>query len=217
MATTKSQRIGMWVITVVLAFGTIGSFFVMVLASKNSQIDANTAKAQQDKYNKIVADYQAKVDTQNSQLSAQYYPVISQFASQVGKYNADDVKSLSTNDLKVGDGEEIKDGTKYSAYYIGWNPDGKIFDQSIDGQKLKAPIPGEGLIQGWLDGVKGMKLGGVRELSIPADKAYGDKGAGDLIPPHTPIKFIVLAIPTPDQVPVPAELQQAAAASGYGN
>lgn len=204
MATTKSQRIGIWIIAVVLAVGTIGSFFVIILANDNSKIDQQKAQEQQNKYNKIVADYQAKVDAQTSQLSVQYYPVLSSYTGEVGKFNADDVKSLGIKDLKIGDGEEIKKDTKYSAYYIGWNPDGKIFDQSIDGSKLKAPLDtSQGLISGWTEGVIGMKLGGVRELTLPADKAYGDKGSGDLIPPHTPIKFVILAIPTPTPVPVP--------------
>lgn len=203
MATTNSQRIGIWIIAVVLAVGTIGSFFVIILANNNAQKDSDANKVLQEKYQKLVADYQAKVTAQNDELSAKYYSVISQFKDKVGKFNADDVKSVTSEDLQVGDGEEIKDGTTYSAYYIGWNPDGKIFDQSIDGSKLKAPLPGEGLITGWAEGVKGMKLGGVRLISINADKAYGDKGSGDLIPPHTPIKFIVLAIPTPTPVPTP--------------
>lgn len=203
MATSNSQRIGIWVIAVVLAVGTIGSFFVIILANDNAKVDDAANKSLQEKYNKLVADYQAKVAVQNDELSKQYYATLSQYSDKVGTFNADDVKSVTSEDLQVGDGTEIKDGTSYSAYYIGWNPEGKIFDQSIDGSKLKAPLPGSGLIEGWNEGVKGMKLGGVRLITINADKAYGDKGSGDLIPPHTPIKFIVLAIPTPTPVPTP--------------
>lgn len=63
-------------------------------------------------------------------------------------------------------------------YYIGWNPDGiKIFDQSIDGETLKSPLSLDGVgvsdvIVGW-KGLLGMKVGGVRELTIPSDMAYG--------------------------------------------
>jgi FKBP-type peptidyl-prolyl cis-trans isomerase len=203
MSTTRSQRIGIWVIAIVLTIGTIGSFFVIILANDNSAKDSASQQALQDKYNKLMADYQAKVDAQTKQLSEQYYPILSQFTDKVSTFNADDVKSLTTTDLKDGDGATIDDKTTYSAYYIGWNPEGKIFDQSIDNGKLKAPIAGSGLIEGWTKGVVGMKLGGVRELTIPADQAYGDKGSGDLIPPHTPIKFIVLAIPTPATIPTP--------------
>lgn len=206
MATSKGQRIGIWVIAVTLAVGTIGSFFGVIVANNNSTNDQKTAQTTQEKYNKLIAEYQAKVDAQNAELTKQYFSIISAFTGEVGPFNADDVKSLTTRDLKIGDGEEIKNGTKYSAYYIGWNPEGKIFDQSIDGEKLKSPIDGtSGLITGWTEGVIGMKIGGVRELTIPADKAYGDKGGSDqsLIPPHTPLKFIVFAISTPDAIPLP--------------
>lgn len=196
MSTTRSQRIGIWVIAVVLTIGTIGSFFVIILANNNNASDQANAQ-------KLYADYQAKVNAQTKQLSDQYYPILSQFTGRVGAFNADDVKSLTTVDLKEGDGAVIDSNTTYSAYYIGWNPEGKIFDQSIQNGTLKAPIGGTGLIEGWTKGVAGMKLGGVRELTIPADLAYGDQGSGDLIPPHTPIKFVVLAIPTPPTIPVP--------------
>ena len=206
MATSKGQRIGIWVIAVTLAIGTIGSFFGVILANDNSASDQKSAQATQEKYNKLIAEYQAKVEAQNVELTAKYFSTFAPFASEVSAFNADEVKSLTTRDLKIGDGEEIKSGTKYSAYYIGWNPEGKIFDQSIDGEKLKSPIDGtSGLITGWTEGVIGMKIGGVRELTIPADKAYGDKGGSDqsLIPPHTPLRFIVFAIPTPDAIPLP--------------
>jgi len=196
MSTSRSQRIGIWIIAVVLAIGTIGSFFVVILANDNQSKDQASMQKQ-------YAEYQAKVQAQTDELSKKYYGTLSEFASRVASYNADEVTSLATVDLKEGDGETIGDNTTYSAYYIGWNPEGKIFDQSIDGTKLKAPLPGSGLIKGWTEGVKGMKLGGVRELTIPADLAYGDTGSGDLIPPHTPIKFIVLAIPTPETIPLP--------------
>ena len=207
MATSKSQRIGIWVIAVVLTVGTIGSFFVAILANNNNQSDQKMTQSQREKLQKIFEEYQAKVKAQSDELSNKYYPTFSQYSGRVGAFNADDVKSVSHEDLLAGDGEEIKDGTKYSAYYIGWNPEGKIFDQSIEGGKLKMPIQGQGLIEGWTEGVKGMKLGGVRLITINADKAYGDKGSGDLIPPHTPIKFVVMAIPNPEQIPIPAELQ----------
>jgi FKBP-type peptidyl-prolyl cis-trans isomerase len=207
MSTSKSQRIGIWVIAVVLFIGTIGSFFVIILANDNSKIDQAAAKTEQEKYNKALADYQAKVTAQADQLSAQYYPVLSAYTGEVGTFNADDVKSVTSKDLKEGDGATIDDKTVYSAYYIGWNPEGKIFDQSIADGKLKSPIATSGLIAGWAEGVKGMKIGGVRVITINADKAYGDAGSGDLIPPHTPIKFIVYAIPTPPAIEVPAILQ----------
>jgi hypothetical protein len=53
-----------------------------------------------------------------------------------------------------------------------------------------------------------MKVGGVRELTIPSDKAYGEAGSGDKIPANTPLKFIVMVIPTPEAIKEPAVPQE---------
>lgn len=203
MSTSKSQRIGIWIIAVVMAVGTIGSFFVVILANDNAKIDQASSQKQQEEMTKKYQQYQDKVNAQAAELSKTYYPNFVVYKDKVVPFNKSDVKSLQKEDLKIGDGEEIKDGTSYSAYYIGWNPEGKIFDQSINGDSLKAPIPGSGLIQGWTEGVKGMKIGGVRLLTIPSDQAYGEKGSGELIPPNTPLKFVVYAIPSPASIPLP--------------
>ena len=73
---------------------------------------------------------------------------------------------------------------------------------------MKAPFtasPGQ-VIKGWSNGVVGMKVGGVRELTIPSEQGYGATGSGASIPPNTPLKFVMMVIPTPEQVEVPQEL-----------
>jgi len=201
MATPRSQRIGIWIIAIVLAIGTIGSFLAMILGTQNQAIDTANIK-------KMQTEYQAQVAAQTKQLSDKYYPNFSQYTTVPAVFNAEDIKDVATTDLKVGDGAEIKSDSKYSAYYIGWNPKGVIFDQSIADGALKAPIAGGSLILGWEEGVKGMKINGVREISIPSDKAYGKDGSGENIPPNTPLKFIVMAIPAVEEVQPPAELLQ---------
>ena len=203
MSTSRSQRAGIWIIAVVLTVGTIGSFFVIILSNNNQAKDTASEQKLEDDYTKQYKAYQAKIDAQTKQLSDQYYPILSQYTGEVGTFTASDVKALATKDLKEGDGETIGDSTSYSAYYIGWTPDGKIFDESIASGALKTPIAGSGLIDGWVKGVKGMKLGGVRELTIPSDQAYGAQGSGSSIKPNTPIKFIVLAIPSPATIAAP--------------
>jgi FKBP-type peptidyl-prolyl cis-trans isomerase len=201
MATPRSQRIGIWIIAVVLTMGTLGSFLVMALSVQNQSTD-------QALLQKESTDYQAAVTAQAQQLSDKYYADFSKYSSIPAVFNTGDVTKLSENDLKIGDGEVVTADTEYNAYYIGWNPKGVVFDQSISDGALKAPIAGGNLITGWNEGVIGMKIGGVRELSIPSDKAYGETGSGDNIPPNTPIKFIVMIIPKVADVPMPAELLQ---------
>lgn len=199
MATSKGQRIGIIIIAVVMAVGTIGSFFVMILASKNSAADQ---KKTQEQYEKQMADYKKQMEEYEKQqkeeagrLSAQYFEQFNQFVSLPEPFDASKVKSLETKDLEVGDGEEIGDNTRYRAYYIGWNSEGKVFDSSIEGDKLKLPIEGGvGLIEGWVQGVKGMKIGGVRVISIPGHLAKGLAPSAD-IKEGAPLKFVVMAIP----------------------
>lgn len=201
MAATKAQRIGIWIIAAFMLVGTIGSFAIIVLANSNAQSD-------QERYNSLVTEYQNAVKAQSEELSEKYYDEFNQYASRVGKFDADSVTELKTKDLKVGDGDELTSDSTFTAYYIGWTPDGVIFDSSLDDGSLKAPFtasPGM-VIEGWSEGVDGMKVGGVRELTIPAEQAYGETGSGESIPPNTPLKFVLMVIPTPEQVEVPQEL-----------
>ena len=97
---------------------------------------------------------------------------------------------------------------QHSQHIIWWNPEGTVFDQSIDGETLRAlPIDGLGeaaLIEGWKEGLIGMKIGGVRELTIPSDLAYGEQGGGNEdIPGDTPLKFVIYAIEKPEEIPQP--------------
>ena len=59
------------------------------------------------------------------------------------------------------------------------------------------------MIGGWKKGIVGMKIGGVRELTIPSAQAYGEEGSGDDIPANTPLKFVVLAVPSISEPEMP--------------
>ncbi len=199
MATSKKQRIGIIVIAVVMAVGTVGSFFVMILANNNSMADQKKTQEQNEKlqkeYQKQMAEMEKQQKEEAEKLSAQYYDEFKQYGTLPEAFDATKVKSLETEDLKAGDGQEISDDARYRAYYIGWNSEGKVFDGSIEGDRLKLPIEGgPGLIEGWVQGVKGMKIGGVRVISIPGDLAKGLAPSAD-IKEGAPLKFVVMAIP----------------------
>lgn len=202
MAATKAQRIGIWIIAAFMAIGTIGSFAIIVLANSNDQRDQARAKELNEQYN-------ADVKAQTKELSDKYFATFSPYASRAAAFDAASVTELKTEDIVVGDGDAVTSESTFSAYYVGWGPDGKIFDSSIEGEGLKAPIavqPG-GVIEGWTKGVDGMKVGGVRELTIPASMAYGETGSSDgSIAPNTPLKFVLMIVPTVEQVEVPQEL-----------
>lgn len=203
MATTKGQRIGIWIIAIFMAIGTIGSFAIIILSNQNQKDD-------QARYTELLGQYQDAQNAQTKELSDKYLSEFSSFIMRVRRFDSASVTELKTEDLKVGDGEELTAESSFTAYYMGWTPDGKIFDQSVEGDnydRLKAPInvvPGE-VIKGWTNGVVGMKVGGVRELTIPSEQAYGETG-NTKIAPNTPLKFIVMVIPTPETIAPSQEL-----------
>jgi len=100
---------------------------------------------------------------------------------------------LIIDDLSVGDGAEAVAGTTCSMQYVGvaWST-GKQFDASWDrGQPFSFPLGAGSVIAGWDQGVAGMKVGGQRRLTIPADLGYGSRGAGGVIGPGETLVFVV--------------------------
>ena len=99
---------------------------------------------------------------------------------------------LKYEDVKQGTGETATAGKMVSVHYTGWLTDGKKFDSSKDrGQAFEFPLGGGRVIKGWDEGVQGMKVGGVRKLTIPASLGYGSRGAGGVIPPDATLVFEV--------------------------
>lgn len=201
MATPRSQRVAIWVIAIVLAVGTIGSFFVLIVANNNEKEKDTRIQKELDDFQ---AKYQADQDKQAAELSKKYFKDFSNYSSLAKPFKAASVTKLEKRDIKKGSGDAIKEGDSYFAYYIGWNPRGVIFDSSLDDKSLKQPLEGSGqLIKGWNEGVIGMKKSGVRELTIPADQAYGSQKQSDDIPANTPLKFVIMIIEDPDPVSMP--------------
>ena len=95
-------------------------------------------------------------------------------------------------DLQVGVGEAAVSGQSVTVHYTGWLLDGSKFDSSKDrAQPFTFPLGAGHVIKGWDQGVLGMKVGGVRKLTIPAELGYGARGAGGVIPPHATLVFEV--------------------------
>ncbi len=109
---------------------------------------------------------------------------------------------LKIQDLKVGTGQEAKTGYAVDVNYLGTLENGTKFDSSYDrGQSFQFVLGAGQVIKGWDIGVAGMKVGGKRKLIIPPDLAYGEKGAGGVIPPNATLVFEVelLAVQAPQK------------------
>lgn len=97
---------------------------------------------------------------------------------------------LVIKDITVGEGAEAVPGGMVDVHYVGVDYEtGEEFDSSWDrGQSIKFPL--NGLIQGWQDGIPGMKVGGRRQLTIPPEQAYGPAGMGHPLSGRT-LVFII--------------------------
>ncbi|MFE5710393.1 FKBP-type peptidyl-prolyl cis-trans isomerase [Streptomyces sp. NPDC056501] len=99
---------------------------------------------------------------------------------------------LKIRDIWEGDGAEAKAGATVSVHYVGVAfSTGEEFDSSWNrGTPLQFKLGIGQVIAGWDQGVQGMKVGGRRELIIPARLAYGDRGAGSAIAPGESLIFV---------------------------
>jgi FKBP-type peptidyl-prolyl cis-trans isomerase FkpA len=99
---------------------------------------------------------------------------------------------LIYEDVTPGTGDEAKAGQRVSVHYTGWLTDGTKFDSSKDrNDPFAFPLGAGHVIKGWDEGVQGMKVGGVRKLTIPPHLGYGARGAGGVIPPNATLVFEV--------------------------
>lgn len=199
LKTSVKQRIIIIIIAVLLLGSTILTYMFVVLNSQGGSTQTSDARTEE-----IMQQYDAKkaeIEAASKPFSEKYLKEVIGYKSEVKAYNEANANSsvLDTKDLKVGTGKELKeDDTDYMAYYIGWCADGTIFDSSFDNAEdpklLQSPLdPSGGLIEGWNQGVVGMKLGGVRQITMSGDLAYGDSQeiCGGY---NKPLRFIVMAI-----------------------
>jgi FKBP-type peptidyl-prolyl cis-trans isomerase len=94
--------------------------------------------------------------------------------------------------LKVGDGAIATRGSTAVVHYTGWLTDGTKFDSSLDrGQPFPVTLGAGQVIQGWEEGLDGMRVGEKRKLIIPPALGYGSRGAGGVIPPDATLIFDV--------------------------
>jgi FKBP-type peptidyl-prolyl cis-trans isomerase len=102
------------------------------------------------------------------------------------------MSDLQIEDLKMGSGAEATAGQRVTVHYVGTLTDGSKFDSSRDRNKGFSFELGAGqVIKGWDQGVAGMKIGGLRKLTIPPTLGYGARGFPPVIPANATLVFEV--------------------------
>lgn len=175
MATPKSQRIGIWIITIVLAIGTLGSFLVIALGMQNQEIDSKIALEKQQEQQKMITSMKEPFGGYSTRT-----------------FDATSVTELQIEVIQTGEGQEVKPTDKINVSYFGYLSNGELFDSSKYKDSEDSPISFglDQVIKGWTEGLTGQKVGSVVRLTIPAEKAYGSRESAS-IPANSPLEFIV--------------------------
>ena len=212
LKTSPKQRFFIILIAVLMLGSIVASYAAIVLAggSGASSADGDSAISEEkiaeyeESYNKKVAEF--------SEKTKEDFNKFIQFKSEIVAYNETSANEggLQIKDLKVGSGSEISDeNNDYLAYYVGWCADESVFDSSFDDNNnptafAKILDASLGMIEGWNMGVKGMKMAGIREITMPGELAYGDtmEICGGK---NKPLKFIVMTKAKEDPLKTLAE------------
>lgn len=99
-------------------------------------------------------------------------------------------QELKIEDLEIGTGKAAERGALITAHYKGWLEDGTEFDSSFKkGAAFQTVLSNKRVIQGWILGLKDMKVGGKRKLWVPAHLAYGERQIGTMVPANSNLIF----------------------------
>jgi peptidylprolyl isomerase/FKBP-type peptidyl-prolyl cis-trans isomerase FkpA len=118
-------------------------------------------------------------------------PTLSDKIPQVSGSVRTTASGLQIVEVQPGTGAEAQAGKTVSVQYTGYLTDGTKFDSSVGGEPITFPLGTGQVIQGWDEGLQGMKVGGKRRLIIPPQLGYGPSGAGGVIPPNATLVFDV--------------------------
>lgn len=172
MAKKKINSTQILSITILVIFVTsLAASFIIPFTNKNDTADQSDIAQQ-------LQDLQSQQAEDASEPSE-----IDENLKQEG-----DINSMQIIDITTGTGQEVKLGDTIKVKYKGaLASSGSVFDQNDEGVEFE--LSAGNLIEGWVEGVPGMKVGGKRKLVIPSEKGYGEAGAGSTIPPNSDLIF----------------------------
>lgn len=196
LKTSGKQRFFIILIAVLMLGSVIASYAAIVINGNKSSSSDTDAKIDEAK----IAEYEEaydKIQAEFSSATKSDYDKFIAYKSNIKAYNEASANSsgIQTTDLVKGTGEKITDdNTNYLAYYVGWCADETVFDSSFDDKDnptafAKILDPSLGMIEGWTLGVDGMRIEGIREITMPSELAYKDQDIA--CGANKPLKFLV--------------------------
>lgn len=205
LKTSTKQRIIISVIAIVMLGSIIASYAAIIMSGGKSS-DTDEVKIDQAKVAEYNEAYEEKLAEFEEASSGDYDEFI-KYKSEVKAFNETTANEngVQVKDLKIGDGKELtKEDTDYLAYYVGYCADESVFDSTFDDNDNptsfgKVLDPSLGMIEGWKMGVEGMKVGGVRRITVPGELAYGDQMeiCGGM---NKPLRFLVMTVENKDPI-----------------
>ena len=197
LKTSPKQRFVIILIAVVMLGSIIASYAAIVINGGKSSSGA-TSKISDEKMREYEDDYAKKLAEFKSTTKSDFDKFY-KYHTEIKAYNEASANSgpVEKKDLVTGSGRELAEGDNdYLAYYVGWCADESIFDSSFDSDKNPAAFAkildaSVGMIEGWNTGVEGMKLGGIRVITVPSTLAYGNSMeiCGGY---NKPLKFMIM-------------------------
>ena len=196
LKTSTKQRIVIGLIAI-LMLGSVIAGYAAIVVNGSSNSSANEPKVDEAKIAEYGKAYEEVLDEFKSATKDDYNQFIA-YKSEIKAYNeaSANENGVQARDLQKGSGDKINSDTKYLAYYVGWCADESVFDSSLDDAKkptafAKILDASLGMIEGWNKGVEGMRIGGIREITVPGELAYGESMeiCGGK---NKPLKFLVM-------------------------
>lgn len=197
--TTTGQRVAILIIAFIMLGSIIASYAAIIIGNSNNS-SSNSEGIGSERMAYYQKNYADKLAT-FKEVSASDFTKFSAYLSEIKGYNETSANEngVQKTDLYNGDGRTLGEKDEdYLAYYVGWCADESIFDSSLDNDSspaafAKALDVSLGMIEGWYQGMQGMKIGGVRAITIPGELAYADKTeiCGGY---NKPLKFLVMAV-----------------------
>lgn len=202
LKTSTGQRVAIGIIAFIM-LGSIIASYAAIIVGQNAN-NSGEAKLSDERMAYYSSKYAEKLSA-FKEVSKNDYETFVQYKSEVAAYNeiSANESGVQVRDLLAGTGRALEaEDSDYLAYYIGWCADETIFDSSFDSDRspsafAKALNVSLGMIEGWYQGMQGLKLGGIREITIPGPLAYGNQTeiCGGY---NKPLRFIVMAVANED-------------------